>query len=122
MSGATREEWAKRVTRWKDSGLTAKEFASEIGVSPHSLSWWRWKLGTTHSSGTANPRLGRRGPRARAKRSSAAISPLTFVEMPAAIEGAALELVVLSKIRVRVPAGFDEVTLRRLLDVLEARR
>jgi hypothetical protein len=33
MDRSTREEWAARIARWKDSGLTAAEFASEIGVS-----------------------------------------------------------------------------------------
>jgi hypothetical protein len=28
-----REEWAKRVERWRDSGLTTAEFAAELGVS-----------------------------------------------------------------------------------------
>jgi len=32
----SRDEWAKRVERWKDSGLTAKEFASEVGINPRS--------------------------------------------------------------------------------------
>src|SRR5260370_11815725 len=40
-----REEWAKRVARWKDSGLTAKEFATELGINPRSLVFWKWQLG-----------------------------------------------------------------------------
>jgi DNA-binding CsgD family transcriptional regulator len=35
-----RAEWAKRVERWKDSGLTAKEFAAELGINPRSLVFW----------------------------------------------------------------------------------
>jgi len=31
MAKATRAEWAKRVERWKDRGLTAKEFAAGLG-------------------------------------------------------------------------------------------
>ncbi len=34
---AIREQWAKRVERWKDSGLTAKEFAAETGINAQSL-------------------------------------------------------------------------------------
>lgn len=44
MERATREVWAKRVKRWQDSGLTAKEFAAELDVSPNSLTFWKWKL------------------------------------------------------------------------------
>lgn len=45
MGQNTRELWSKRVERWKDSGLSAREFASEMGINPHTLSYWRWKLG-----------------------------------------------------------------------------
>jgi hypothetical protein len=41
----SREEWAKRVERWKNSGLTAKEFAGELGFNPRSLVFWKWQLG-----------------------------------------------------------------------------
>jgi len=34
MGRASRAVWAKRVERWGDSGLTAKQFAAEIDVSP----------------------------------------------------------------------------------------
>jgi hypothetical protein len=32
-----REEWAKRVERWRDSGLTTAEFATELGINPRTL-------------------------------------------------------------------------------------
>ncbi len=32
-----REEWAKRVERWRDGGLTAKEFAAELGINAGSF-------------------------------------------------------------------------------------
>jgi hypothetical protein len=47
---------------------------------------------------------------------------LTFVEMTAAVVATPLEVVLPSTLRVRVPIGFDDATLGRLLDVLEARR
>jgi orotate phosphoribosyltransferase-like protein len=37
MARTTPTEWAKRVERWRDSGLAAKEFASEINVSAGTL-------------------------------------------------------------------------------------
>ena len=49
MARASREIWAKRVERWKDSGLSAKEFAAELDVSPKSLMFWKWKLGQSDS-------------------------------------------------------------------------
>jgi hypothetical protein len=38
------ETWAKRVERWTDSGLTAKEYAAGLGIKAHSLTWWKWRL------------------------------------------------------------------------------
>ena len=42
---ATVKTWAERVTRWEQSGQTAKVFATKEGVSAQSLSWWKCKLG-----------------------------------------------------------------------------
>jgi hypothetical protein len=44
MDRTSREEWAKRVERWGDSGLTAKEYAAELGIKAHTRSWWKWRL------------------------------------------------------------------------------
>jgi hypothetical protein len=43
MGRATRDEWQRRVRRWGESGLTAKEFAAETGVNVNSLTHWKWK-------------------------------------------------------------------------------
>ena len=32
------------VGAWNRSGLSARAFADARGVSPRSLSWWKWKL------------------------------------------------------------------------------
>jgi transposase-like protein len=44
MRKTSRAEWQKRVERWQDSGFTAKEFASELNVSPHVLARWKRRL------------------------------------------------------------------------------
>lgn len=44
MDRADQETWAKRVERWSDSGLSAGEFASELGIKSRSLRWWKWRL------------------------------------------------------------------------------
>jgi hypothetical protein len=41
MAKTTSAEWAKRVERWQDSGLTAKEFAAELAGT---LAYWKCKL------------------------------------------------------------------------------
>src|SRR5437588_1547497 len=44
MARESRQVWVKRVERWRDSELTAKEFAAEIGINASRLQHWRWRL------------------------------------------------------------------------------
>lgn len=118
MERVTRETWAKRVERWKDSGLTAGEYAAETGIKAHSLSWWRWRLGTGSEKVVAERRPVRKSRVVAAKPSPA----LTFVEVTAPRPAEPFEVVLASGVRVRVPPSFDAATLIRLLDVLEQRR
>jgi hypothetical protein len=39
-----REEWAKRVERWRDGDLTTAEFAAELGINPKTLTYSAWTL------------------------------------------------------------------------------
>lgn len=95
-----RAEWAARLERFNASGLAVGVFAAQEGVRPATLSWWRRHLG-------ALPRT------KRAQQSTA----LSFVRLePASVSP--LEVLV-SGHTVRVPVGFDEVTLVRVVSVLE---
>jgi hypothetical protein len=113
MERADRETWAKRVERWKDSGLSAAEFATEIGVSAKALSWWKWQLGRGEK---------RKPAQRRPKTRKLGLSPMTFVEMSAPAQAGALEIVLPSGVRVRVSTPVDSDALGRVLDVLEKRR
>jgi hypothetical protein len=42
---ASRDEWAKRVERWRDSGLSAEQFAAELGINAGTLKFWKYRLG-----------------------------------------------------------------------------
>lgn len=121
MARESREHWAKRVERWTDSGLTAGEFARELGISASSLKWWKWRLGSAAAAKPASspaPRV-----RSSAVTKAPAATSVTFVEVSAPrVAEAPLELVLPSALVVRVRAGFDDVTLGRLLDVLARRR
>lgn len=44
MARDGREVWAKRVERWRESGLTAKEYAAEVGLNPNTLTHWGSRL------------------------------------------------------------------------------
>src|SRR5690242_12154567 len=113
---ATRETWAKRVERWKDSGLSAREFASELGISEPSLKWWKWKLAAEASGAPTHER--------KRRRTIETEKPtVTFVEVPrAASRRPSIEIVLPSRIRVRLCNEFDASALERVLGVLEARR
>lgn len=98
------------MRRWLASGLSGAEFGRKAGVPAGTLAWWRWKL---RSEGVVL--------RPRAKRA------LPFVEItPAPAEGSrrphdGLELEV-AGVTLRVPDGFDEHTLTRVLGVLRSPR
>ena len=45
VHGKTRvEEWQKRVERWRESGLTADQYAGEAGINAGTLKYWRYRL------------------------------------------------------------------------------
>ena len=118
-----REQWARRIQRWKDSGLPAKAFAAELGINARSLAWWKWELSKSEAAVvTALPRRRRSRSAPAAATLAKTISPITFVEMTASLTGEPLEIVLPSTLRVRVPVGFDDATLVRLLDVMDRRR
>jgi len=98
---ATREEWSKRVERWRESGLTAQEFAAELGVNARTLTYWKWML-----------------TKGRATRSKAPPTALSFVEMAPVARAEVFELELSGGVVVRVPHDFDAAALRRLLDVV----
>jgi transposase-like protein len=107
-----RDEWQTRIQRWKDSGLTAKEFAAEIGINAGTLQFWRCKLKSGSRSST---RQGRKAP------SDAILASLVEVRAPAiTVVDQRFEIELGNARRVRVGAGFDPEALRALIAVLEA--
>lgn len=118
MARETREVWTKRVERWRDSGLTAKEFAAEIGVNYQTLQHWSWKLGNEGSSSQGKRRRGR------ARRTQRVpVVEVVGTDKASGVSEEALryEVVLASGVTVRVPSHFDDSSLGRLLSVLEAR-
>ena len=128
MRRDARELWSKRVERWRDSGLTAKEFAAETGVNANTLSHWSWKLAAQK----------RRSPRASAPPSKPetrfveVVAPSTAIGIaaqaapPSTAEVTALgpdplEIVLRDELRIRVPAHFDPDALRRVVVTLGTR-
>lgn len=125
MKTEPREVWVQRVQRLADSGLTAKEFASEIGVNPHTLAGWKWRLSREAAEGSTSS-------------SSTPLSAVTpqFIDVTAGVRRAqpvrmhsatatsaseAFEIVLLSGTQIRVPPSFEPGALRALLSALEVR-
>jgi transposase len=108
-----RDEWRRRVERWKDSGLTAKEFAAETGINAGTLQFWKYKLKKREVVARA-----RRRPR-----STAAMLVSSLIEVRPSTGAAAetrFEIELGNGRRLRVPAGFEPGVLKTLLAVLEA--
>ena len=117
MEQDTRELWSKRVERWKDSGLSAREFAAEMGINPQTLSYWKWKLGKKAKAPAKRKRVSfvevvdaAGGPAART---------VQLADPPQAKQPPEpLEIVLRDELRIRVPAHFDPETLRRVVATL----
>ena len=118
MAKADRAEWQKRVERWRDSGLSAKEFAVETGLKASTLAYWKWRLGAEQRKAEETTARS-----VRPKPTRPATAPTFFeVAAPTPVPSAPLELVLPVGITVRVPVGFDDQTLGRVLRVLGASR
>lgn len=114
MARTTPAEWAKRVERWHDSGLTAKEFAAEISVNAGTLSQWKYKLRRQTSS--AESVAPQRVPR-REKLIPPGFLRVVPVEAKAVAPATGFEIVG-GRTVVRVPNDFDETVLLRLVRAL----
>jgi hypothetical protein len=116
-----REEWAKRVERWRSSGLTTAAFAAELGINPRTLTYWAWTL-KREASGkkrlwstkTRKPLAARKTPVSGAT----VVAGSPFVEIKSRVSHARFELEVRGR-RLHIPDGFDAQQLRSLLAVLE---
>ncbi len=111
----SREEWAKRVERWRDSGLTTAEFAAELGINPHSLTYWAWTL-KREAGGQKRvwPKKSRKQEVAR----KGVASSTPFVEVKSHTSRAQFELEIRGR-RLHIPESFDAQQLRSLLEILE---
>jgi len=111
---AKHEEWSERVSDWRRSGKTSKEYAAEAGVKASTLLWWSTKLNRER----VGP--GRRGS-ARSQRAEPGgqHEQWPMVELSTGCIDERFELELSAGLRLRIPAGFDAEALSRLLAVLQ---
>jgi hypothetical protein len=109
-----RLEWQKRIERWRDSGLTAEQFAAELGINAGTLKYWKYRIGKDSTAGLATGE-GPRPSKAKAPRAT------SLVEVHAATVVASSPFVLeLGKDRrLQIPSQFDASALERLISVLE---
>jgi transposase-like protein len=103
MTKTTEAKWRRLIAAQSKSGLTVREFAAAQGIAAATLYWWRSKLGRDHRGG-------------------AQLVPVEVIERPTELDSGAasgsFELRVDGSMTLRVPAGFDEAELRRLIRAL----
>ena len=102
----TRQKWFDLLARWKTSGLDAAAFAAVEGepVTERRLLRWRWKA----------KKLG-----SKARAAKPAFVHLEQAPSSQPVPTTGLEVVSTTGRLVRVPVGFDAVTLTRLLVVID---
>jgi hypothetical protein len=105
------EEWRKRVERWRESELTAEQFAGELGINAGTLRFWQYKLRKLARGESVEQRP------AKPRSASAPFVEVRAMDTP----GALFELELGNGRRLRVPASFDAHALERLLGVLETK-
>jgi hypothetical protein len=101
-------EMRRVLGRWQRSGLTLREFGEKRGIPVSTLSWWRRVF---------------RDAGAEQMNGAPAENPVVFTEVPPPANvrrtPSVLEIVLPSGHLVRVPAGADTGTLRRVLQALQ---
>lgn len=109
-----RAEWAERVAGWRQSGLTAKQYASSIGVNAGTLTYWAWRL-------TQEQRRRRARRRERGGGSTAPAALIEVISSANANDDDRFEVRLENGRRLHVPRSFDAAVLERLLGVLEGK-
>ena len=92
--------WRQHIRDWQDSGLRISAFCARRGLSQQSFYAWRHELQRRDSE-------------------KALFVPIRLQNDDPAAASQTLEVLLAGSRRIRVPAGFDAATLRKLLAVLE---
>jgi transposase-like protein len=100
MTKTTESKWRALIAAQGKSGLSVREFAGLHGLSPATLYWWRSKL----------------------RRDRTLLVPVEVIEEPDLDNAGArgrrvdsFELRIDDAMTLRIPSGFDECDLRRLI-------
>ena len=98
---ANRQRWFDRIEAWKQSGLTQKAFCEQQQLRLGSFQRWRG--------------IFMRGEKPEAS-SAVSFLPVNVTAAPTS----SLALVIDDYLRIEIPAGFDPVTLKQVIQALQA--
>jgi hypothetical protein len=126
MEETTREKWTKRIEQWRESGLTAKEFAAEAGLNAGTLAYWKYRLGADHRQDGKPATRGRVPGRKPVFVEVVAPTGRNRVEARSAgdvgtVDAGAIEVVLGNGIRIRVPPTFVADALARVVAAVGGR-
>ena len=110
-ANVSREERVRQVRAWQASGLSGRAFAAQSGISIATLSWWKRKLDAES--------VARKKQKRPARRAFVEVTPSQPTSVRSSDEDR-IEVEVRG-VKVRLLGNFNEGSLSRLLDVLEAR-
>jgi transposase len=114
---ASREEWRRRIERWRDSGLTADQFAASAGINAGTLKFWKCVLSREAKLGGAAPARVAKAALVRCAPGTKA-SALMEVRATMVARDVRIELELPGGRHLWIPSGFDVESLRRLIDLL----
>ena len=98
---ANRQRWFDHIKDWKQSGLTQKAFCEQQQLRLGSFQRWRG--------------IFMRGEKPEAS------SAVSFVPVNVTVDKASsLALLIDDQLRIEIPAGFDPVTLKQVVQALQA--
>lgn len=98
---ANRQRWFDRIETWKQSGLSQKAFCEQQQLGLGSFQRWRG--------------IFMRGEKPEAS------SAVSFVPVNVTVDKASsLALLIDDQLRIEIPAGFDPVTLKQVVQALQA--
>jgi len=98
---ANRQHWFDRIETWKQSGLTQKAFCEQQQLGLGSFQRWRG--------------IFMRGGKPEAS------SAVSFLPVNVTVDKASgLALLIDDHLRIEIPAGFDPVTLKQVVQALRA--
>src|SRR5262245_17917398 len=109
--------WRQNLRRWRRSGLTVRDFCYEHDLAEPSFYAWR-RIIAERDQQARHRRTAQRVRKSQANDTPAFV-PVRVLPAATPLSPPPLEVVLAPGRLVRVPAGFDPLTLRQVLAVLE---